>query len=118
MLASSPRALPRRSPPRALVGLRGDRLFGVLMALSLPTNAAANVHLEVALVAQRLVQHYAIQGITHVYQKIISEGDTDAACDDISVAFLRRRLNMEAFVQKHIDLADAAAAPPAAGPAN
>jgi hypothetical protein len=113
---------PASALPAALAGLRGSRLFRALMALDLPATTTEIVHLEVALVAQRLVQQDALHGITRIYEKIVNEGNTRAAFDiDVkTAAFLCRRLTLDALVQKHIDLADAAAAAAAAaaGPAN
>jgi hypothetical protein len=110
---------PASALPAALAGLHGSRLLRALLALELPAVTPENVHLEVALAAQRLILHHAIRGITRLYEKIITEGNTSAAFEiDVSMAaFLVQRLTLEAFVQKHIDLADAAAAA-AAGPAN
>jgi hypothetical protein len=93
------------------------------MALDLPATTTEIVHLEVALVAQRLVQQDALHGITRIYEKIVNEGNTGAAFDiDVkTAAFLCRRLTLDALVEKHIDLADAAAAAAAAaaaGPTN
>ena len=50
-----------------LNGLYGDNLFDALVALRLPAVAPENVHLEVALAMQRLVQQDTVDIITHVY---------------------------------------------------
>ena len=53
--------------PATLNGHYGNNLFDALVALRLPTVAPENVHLEVALAAQRLAQQDTIDIITHVY---------------------------------------------------
>ena len=45
---------PGSSLPTTLIGLHGDELFQTLVALQFPEVAMKNVHLEAALVAQRL----------------------------------------------------------------
>ena len=47
---------PGSAMPATLNGHYGDNLFDTLVALRLPAVAPENVHLEVALAAQRLVQ--------------------------------------------------------------
>ena len=53
--------------PATLNDHYGDNLFNALVALRLPAVAPENVHLEVALAAQRLAQQDTIDIITHVY---------------------------------------------------
>ena len=57
--------------PATLNGHYGDNLFDALVALRLPAVAPKNVHLEVALAAQRLAQQDTIDRITHVYAQIV-----------------------------------------------
>ena len=58
---------PGSAVPTTLNGLYGDNLFDALVALRLPAVAPENVHLEVALAAQRLAQQDTIDIITHIY---------------------------------------------------
>ena len=53
--------------PATLNNHYGDNLFDALVALRLPAVVPENVHLEVALAAQRLVQQDTINIITHIY---------------------------------------------------
>ena len=62
---------PGSAMPATLNGHYGDNLFDALVALRLPAVAPKNVHLEVALAAQRLVQQDTIDIITHVYAHAI-----------------------------------------------
>ena len=62
---------PGSAMPATLNGHYGDNLFDALVALRLPVVAPENVHLEVALAAQRLAQHDTIDIITHVYAQIV-----------------------------------------------
>ena len=57
--------------PATLNGHYGDNLFDALVALRLPVVAPENVHLKVALAAQRLAQQDTINIITHVYAQIV-----------------------------------------------
>ena len=57
--------------PATLNGLYGDNLFNALVGLRLPAVAPDNVHLEVALAAQRLAQQDTIDIITHVDAQIV-----------------------------------------------
>ena len=58
---------PGSAMPATLNGHYGNNLFDALVALRLPAVALENVHLEVALAAQRLAQQDTIDIITHVY---------------------------------------------------
>ena len=58
---------PGSAMPATLNSHYGDNLFDALVALRLPAVAPENVHLEVALAAQRLAQQDTIDIITHVY---------------------------------------------------
>jgi hypothetical protein len=62
---------PGSAMPATLTGLYGDNLFDALVALRLPAVAPENVHLEVALAAQRLSQQDTIDIITRVYEEIV-----------------------------------------------
>ena len=59
-------ARPGSAMPATLNGHYGDNLFDALVALRLPAVAPENVHLEVALAAQRLAQQDTMNIITHV----------------------------------------------------
>ena len=65
------RTRPGSTMPATLNGLYGDNLFDALVALRLPAVAPENVHLEVALTAQRLAQQDTIDKITYVYAQIV-----------------------------------------------
>ena len=58
---------PGSAMPATLNGHYGHNLFDALVALRLPAVTSENVHLEVALAAQRLAQHDTMDIITHVY---------------------------------------------------
>ena len=62
---------PGSAMPAILNSLYGDNLFDAPVALRLPAVAPENVHLEVALAAQRLAQKHIIDIITHVYAQIV-----------------------------------------------
>ena len=74
--------------PATLNGLYGDNLFDALVALRLPTVAPENVHLKVALAAQRLVQQDTVDIISHVYVQIVHKYYYMPADDNRSLAFL------------------------------
>ena len=93
--------------PATLNGLYGDNLFDALVALRLPAVAPENVHLEVALAAQRLAQDI----ITHVYAQIVHKDYYMQEEDDRTLAFLDRRATLDGIVHKHVELAANAAAP-------
>ena len=58
---------PGSAMPATLNDHYGNNLFDTLVALRLPAVAPENVHLEVALAAQRLAQQDTLDIITHVY---------------------------------------------------
>ena len=97
--------------PATLNGHYRDNLFDTLVALRLLVVAPENVHLEVALAAQRLVQQDTIYIITHVYTQIIHKDYYMQAEDERMLAFLDRRATLDGTVQKHIELATNAATP-------
>ena len=94
-----------------LNGHYGNNLFDALVALRLPAVAPENVHLEVALAAQRLAQQDTIDIITHVYAQIVHKDYYMQEEDDRTLAFLERRATLDGTVQKHVELAANAAAP-------
>ena len=102
---------PGSAMPATLNSLYGDNLFDALVALRLPAVAPENVHLEVALPAQRLAQQDTIDIITHVYAQIVHKDYYMQEEDDRTLAFLDRRATLDGIVQKHIELAANAAAP-------
>ena len=102
---------PGSAMPATLNGHYGDNLFDALVALRLPAVAPENVHLEVALAAQRLAQQDTIDIITHVYAQIVHKGYYMQEEDDRTLAFLERRATLDGTVQKHVELAANAAAP-------
>ena len=102
---------PSSAMPATLNGHYGDNLFDALVALRLPAVAPENVHLEVALDAQRLVQKDTIDIITHVYKQIIQKDYYIQEEDDRTLAFLERRATLDGTVQKHVELATNAATP-------
>ena len=81
------------------------------MALQLPADATKNVHLEVALAARRLALQEFVDLHMHVYEKIMYIGIYKASEDTMMLAFLNRQEALDAFVEKHLDLATKAAAP-------
>jgi hypothetical protein len=103
-----------------LIGLHGENLFQALVALRLPTDATKNVHLEVALAARRLALQAFIDLHIHVYDQVMHIGLYKASEDATTLAFLNRLEALDAFVQKHLDLATKVAAPqpPVGGPAH
>ena len=82
---------PGSAMPVTLNSLYGDNLFDALVALQLPAVAPENVHLEVALAAQRLAQQDTIDIITHVYVQIVHKDYYMQEEDDRTMAFLDRR---------------------------
>ena len=102
---------PGSAMPATLNGHYGDDLFDALVALRLPAVAPENVHLEVALAAQRLAQQDTIDIITHVYAQIVHKDYYVPEEDNRSLAFLTRRATLGGIVQKHVELAANAAAP-------
>ena len=83
--------------PATLNSLYGDNLFDALVALRLPAVAPENVHLEVALAAQRLAQQDTIDIITHVYAQIVHKDYYMQEEDDRTLAFLDRRATLDAL---------------------
>ena len=77
--------------PATLNGHYGDNVFDALVALRLPAVVPENVHLEVALAAQRLAQQDTIDIITHVYAQIVHKDYYMQEEDDRTLAFLERR---------------------------
>jgi hypothetical protein len=102
---------PGSAMPATLNGLYGDNLFDALVALRLPAVAPENVHLEVALAAQRLAQQDTIDIITHVYAQIVHKDYYMQEEDDRTLSFLDRRATLDGIVQKHVELSANAAAP-------
>ncbi|XBJ10900.1 hypothetical protein VPH35_015674 [Triticum aestivum] len=70
-----------------------------------------NVHLEVALAARRLALQVFVDLHIHVYEKIAYIGMYKASEDATTLAFLNRLEALDAFAEKHLDLATKAAAP-------
>ncbi|XBI83321.1 hypothetical protein VPH35_091840 [Triticum aestivum] len=116
------RMRPATTLPAALAGLRGNDLFRALQALWLPATASEGVHLEVALAAQRLAQQETVDCVIRAYEQIVYERKSTASVyeDTSMAASIRRRLTLDGIVEKHINLAAAAAAPRASttAPAN
>ena len=102
---------PGSAMPATLNGHYGDNLFDALVALRLPAIASENVHLKVALAAQRLAQQDTIDVITHVYAQIVHKDYYMQEEDDRTLAFLDRWATLDDTVQKHVELAANAAAP-------
>ena len=103
-------ALPGSSLPATLIGLHGDELFQALVALQVSEVAAKNLHLEAALVAQRLTMQETIDLHIHVYEEIVYIGHYKASEDRNTLAFFQRLESLDTIVQKHIDPATKAAA--------
>ena len=102
---------PGSAMPATLNGLYGDNLFDALVALRLHAVVPENVHLEVALAAQRLAQQDTIDIITHVYAQIVHKDYYMQEEDDRTLAFLDRRATLDGIVQKHVELAANTATP-------
>ena len=109
---------PGSAMPATLNSLYGDNLFDALVALRLPAVAPENVHLEVALAAQRLAQQDTIDIITHVYTQIVHKDYYMQGEDDRTLAFLDRRATLDGIVQKHVELAANTAPPSHVGVGN
>ena len=103
-------ARPGSSLPATLIGLHGDELFQALVALQVPEVATKNVHLEAALVAQRLAMQETVDLHIHVYEEIVYIGHYKASEDRKTLAFFQRLESLDAIVQKHVDLATKAVA--------
>ena len=84
--------------PATLNSLYGDNLFDALVALRLPAVVPENVHLEVVLAAQRLVQEDTIDIITHVYAQIVHKDYYMQEEDNRTLAFLDRRATLDGIV--------------------
>src|SRR3989337_2130129 len=104
-------ACPGSSLPATLIGLHGENLFQALVALRLPADVTKNVHLEVALAARRLALQEFVDLHIHVYEQIVYIGIYKASEDATTLAFLNRLEALDAFAEKHLDLAPKAAAP-------
>src|SRR3989337_1943531 len=102
-------ARPGASLPTTLIGLHGENLFQALVALRLPADATKNVHLEVALAVRRLALQEFIDLHIHGYEEVI--GIYKASEDPTTLAFANRLEALDAFVEKHLDLATKAIAP-------
>ena len=97
--------------PATLNGLYGDNLFDALVALRLPADATKNVHLEVALAARRPALQEFIYLHIHMYEQIMYIGIYKSIADATTLAFLNRLEALDAFAEKHLDLATKAATP-------
>ena len=104
-------ARPGSSLPATLIGPHGRNLFQALVALRLPADAMKNVHLEVALAARRLALQEFIDLHIHVYKQIVYIGNYKASEDAMMLAFLNQLEALDAFAEKHLDLATKDAAP-------
>ena len=82
-------------PAPPLQGLWRLNLFDALVALRLPAVAPENVHLEVALAAQRLAQQDTIDIITHVYAQIVHKDYYMQEEDDRTLALLDHRATLD-----------------------
>src|SRR4051812_15252310 len=97
--------------PTTLIGLHGRNLFQALVALRLPADATKNVHLEVALATRRLALQEFVNLHIHVHEQIVYIGIYKASEDATTLAFLNRLEALDAFAEKHLDLATKAVAP-------
>ena len=70
-----------------------------------------NVHLEVALAVRRLSLQEFVNLHIHMYEKIMYIGIYKANEDATALAFFSRLEALDAFAEKHLDLATKAAAP-------
>ena len=104
-------ARPGSSLPATLIGLHGRNLFQALVALRQPADATKNVHLEVALAARRLTLQEFVDLHIHVYEQIMYIGIYKASEDATTLALFNRLEALDAFAEKHLDLAIKAAAP-------
>lgn len=84
--------------PATLIGLQGDELFEALVALQVPEVATKNVHLEVALSAQRLAMQETIDMHIQVYEEIVYIGHYKASEDRKTLAFFQRLESLDAIV--------------------
>ena len=77
----------------------------------MPADAMNNVHLEVALAVRRLTLQEFVDLHIHVYEEIVYMGIYKASEDSMTLAFLNRLEALDAFAEKHLDLATKAASP-------
>ena len=70
-----------------------------------------NVHLEVVLTVRHLALQEFIDLHIHVYEQIMYLGIYKAIEDATTLAFFSRLEALDAFVEKHLDLATKVAAP-------
>ena len=103
-------ARPGSSLPATLIGLHGDEFFQALVALQVPEDATKNVHLEFALVMQRLTMQETVDLHIHVYEEIVYIGHYKASEGRKTLAFFQRLESFNVIVQNHVDLATKAAA--------
>src|SRR3954470_2649161 len=102
---------PGSSLPAILIGLHGRNLFQAMVALRLPADATKNLHLEVALAVRRLALEETVDLHIHVYERIMYIGIYKASEDAMMLAFFSRLEALDAFAEKHLDLATKAAGP-------
>ena len=69
-----------------------------------------NVHLEVALTAQRLAMRETVDLHIHIYEEIIYIGHYKGSEDGKMLGFFQRLGSLDTILQKHVDLATKAAA--------
>ena len=74
-------------------------------------DAMKNVHLEVALAARRLALQEFVDLHIQVYEQIVYIGIYKASEDATMLAFLNQLEALDAFAEKHLDIATKAAAP-------
>ena len=70
-----------------------------------------NVHLEVAVAVRRLALQKFVNLHIHVYEEIVYIGIYKASEDATTLAIINRLEALDAFVEKHLDLATKAATP-------
>ena len=104
-------ARPGSSLPPTLIRLHGRNLFQALVALRLPAAATKNVHLEVTLAARRLSLQEFVDLNIHGYEQIVYIGIYKASEDGTTLAFFNELEALDAFAEKHLDLATNSTAP-------
>ena len=97
--------------PSTLISLHVWNLFQAPVALRLPADATKNVHLEDALAARRLALQEFVDLHIHVYEQIMCIGIYKAIEDATTLAFLNQLEALDAFAEKHLDLATKGPAP-------
>ena len=102
---------PGSSLPVTLIGLHGRNLFQALLALRLPADATKNAHLGVALAARLLALQEFVDLHIHLYEEIVYIGIYKVSEDAMTLAFLNRLEALDAFAEKHLDLATKVVAP-------